>query len=78
MDSPFRRLYTETELQDWLRYQPEPDARVVAVCALDDYCVNTPSLRCPCCEQMVCDDHAAASLLCLACEDWCERQGEMA
>ena len=73
-----REVLSDTELDRWLATTMEPDTRVLAMCGADDYCVTTPSLRCPCCEQMVCEDHAAASGLCLCCEDWCETQEAMA
>jgi len=61
-------------IAEWLVTPVEPDARVLSMCCHDDYCVGAVTTRCPCCELTFCDNHTAASLLCLGCDDWCERQ----
>ena len=73
-----REVLSDTELDKWLATTIEPDTRVLAVCAHDDYCIEPAVNRCACCELCYCDNHTTASLLCIGCEDWCETQEAMA
>lgn len=67
------------DFEQWLVTPVEPDAHVMSLCCHDDYCVETPTNRCPCCGGMFCDAHTVMGWgLCIHCDDWIERNEEMA
>lgn len=72
------RAQEQDALEEWLHTAITPDVAVVSVCCWDNYCIEPVEYRCPCCELTFCAGHTHGSGLCLDCQDWCERNEEMA
>jgi hypothetical protein len=63
---------------EWLVTPAVPETRVLAVCQVDDYCIDWPQYVCLLCGKRCCAAHTDTDGFCRWCSGYIERNEEAA